>query len=101
MASTARPSSRPTGAPTVVGKDGAMGEVHAINATRDARTPHEARLALDHPGRGDVLAAHARALDRGEAGYRDPSTGLFVMTSAYLAARGECCGNGCRHCPYC
>ncbi|MDQ1585172.1 MAG: hypothetical protein QOH80_537, partial [Actinomycetota bacterium] len=27
-------------------------------------------------------------------------TGLFVLTSAFLAARGDCCGRGCRHCPY-
>ncbi|MGH9061761.1 MAG: DUF5522 domain-containing protein, partial [Acidimicrobiales bacterium] len=32
--------------------------------------------------------------------YLDPSTGLFVMTSAAHLARGACCGSGCRHCPY-
>ena len=32
--------------------------------------------------------------------YPDPATGLFVLTAATLAARAECCGNGCRHCPY-
>lgn len=26
--------------------------------------------------------------------------GLMVLTSAFLARRGYCCGNGCRHCPY-
>ena len=26
--------------------------------------------------------------------------GLLVFTSSYLLARGYCCGNGCRHCPY-
>jgi hypothetical protein len=26
--------------------------------------------------------------------------GLMVFTAAYLLARGYCCGNGCRHCPY-
>lgn len=30
----------------------------------------------------------------------DPDTGLFVMTSHYLREQGECCGNGCRHCPW-
>lgn len=44
--------------------------------------------------------AHDRAVDEGEAGYVDPTSGLFVLTAAYLAARGRCCGNACRHCPY-
>lgn len=26
--------------------------------------------------------------------------GRCVFTAAYLARRGWCCGNGCRHCPY-
>ncbi len=47
-----------------------------------------------------ILRAHQEALDRGEDGYIDPHTGLFVMTAAALGARGECCGAGCRHCPY-
>lgn len=45
-------------------------------------------------------AAHQAATERGEGGYFDPATGLFVMTAATLAARGTCCGSGCRHCPY-
>ena len=44
--------------------------------------------------------AHDAAVARGEPGYLDPVSGLFVMTSAALAARGYCCENGCRHCPY-
>lgn len=36
----------------------------------------------------------------GDAGYLDPDSGLFVLTSAYLTERGTCCGSGCRHCPY-
>jgi hypothetical protein len=48
----------------------------------------------------DIVAAHAAAIDRDEAGYLDPETGLFVLTAAYLAERGYCCENGCRHCPY-
>jgi hypothetical protein len=46
------------------------------------------------------LAAHAAALEAGEAGYVDPTTGLFVFTAAFLADRGSCCDTGCRHCPY-
>jgi hypothetical protein len=26
--------------------------------------------------------------------------GFMVFTEAYHLARGYCCGNGCRHCPY-
>lgn len=26
--------------------------------------------------------------------------GLYVFTAWYHLKRGECCGNGCRHCPY-
>ena len=44
--------------------------------------------------------AHDAAVAAGEPGYLDPVSGLFVMTSAYLLARGFCCGSGCRHCPY-
>jgi hypothetical protein len=47
-----------------------------------------------------VAEAHAAAIAAGEAGYTDPQTGLFVLTSAYLSDRGTCCGNRCRHCPY-
>jgi len=66
----------------------------------DRRDPHPDRLPVDAPGRDAIVAAHDDALQRGEPGYFDPRTGLFVMTAAYLWARGTCCDNGCRHCPY-
>jgi hypothetical protein len=44
--------------------------------------------------------AHDRAVRDGEAMYPDPVTGFLVMTTATLLERGECCGSGCRHCPY-
>jgi hypothetical protein len=47
-----------------------------------------------------ALAEHVAACQRGDAGYLDPDTNLFVMTSVYLLERGTCCGSGCRHCPY-
>jgi hypothetical protein len=67
-----------------------------------------ARLAVPDPGRLDpsrpdyraVLAAHGRALEAGEDGYLDPSTGLWCFTAAWLWERGSCCDSGCRHCPY-
>jgi hypothetical protein len=48
----------------------------------------------------EIVAAHDAALTDGSAGYADPATGLFVLTARFLAERGRCCGNGCRHCPY-
>lgn len=69
-------------------------------ADRALTEPHPARLPLDHPDRDQILAAHAAALAADEAGYLDPASGLFVLTAGFLAARGTCCGRGCRHCPY-
>ena len=45
-------------------------------------------------------AAHDRAVAIGAPSYVDPETGYLVLTATTLRARGECCGNGCRHCPY-
>jgi hypothetical protein len=69
-------------------------------ADRPLSMPASWRLAPDHPGRDQILAAHDAALATGRAGYADPATGLFVLTARYLAERGWCCDNGCRHCPY-
>lgn len=69
-------------------------------AERPLTEPHSSRLAPDDPARAELLAAHAAALEAGESGYLDPSSGLFVLTAGFLAARGTCCGRGCRHCPY-
>ena len=73
-----------------------MGEPLADRALTE---PHPDRLRADHPLRATILAAHAGALEAGRAGYPDPGTGLFVLTAGFLAARGTCCGRGCRHCP--
>jgi len=48
----------------------------------------------------EVVEAHDAAVRAAEDGYVDPRTGFLVFTSAYLLVRGECCGSGCRHCPY-
>jgi hypothetical protein len=69
-------------------------------APRPLTEPHPDRLAPEDPHREPILAAHAEALETGEAGYLDPASGLFVLTAAFLARRGTCCGRGCRHCPY-
>jgi hypothetical protein len=57
----------------------------------------------DRPDRDlplEVLAAHDEAVAAGRDWYPDPATGFMVLTSEFLAARGTCCGSGCRHCPY-
>ncbi len=51
-------------------------------------------------GYHQAMAAHRQAVERDQPGYLDPRSGLFVMTATALAARGGCCGCGCRHCPY-
>ena len=66
----------------------------------DRRIPHPSRLAPDAPGYAEILRAHDAACARGDEGYLDPRTGLFVMTAEYHWARGVCCETGCRHCPY-
>ena len=69
-------------------------------APRPLAEPHPQRLPADHPDRREVLAAHEAALAAGDPGYLDPGSGLFVLTARFLADRGTCCGQGCRHCPY-
>jgi hypothetical protein len=69
-------------------------------ADRPLSEPARSRLPLNHPRRKEILANHDAAMASGRPGYPDPVTGLFVLTAAWLAERGTCCGNGCRHCPY-
>lgn len=40
-----------------------------------------------------------KSLTEGEDFYYNEQ-GFMVLTAHYLSARGYCCGNGCRHCPY-
>jgi hypothetical protein len=47
-----------------------------------------------------AIEAHHHALMLGDAGYFDPSSGLFVQTARTLWDRGTCCEQGCRHCPF-
>jgi hypothetical protein len=71
-----------------------------VHADRPLSQPSPSRLPPDTPGRAEIIAAHDAALARGEAGYLDPVSGLFVLTARFLADRGFCCERGCRHCPY-
>jgi hypothetical protein len=34
------------------------------------------------------------------ADYYFNEQGYMVLTEKYHLQRGECCGNGCKHCPY-
>ncbi len=62
--------------------------------------PDPSRCAPSRPDYAAILAAHAEAVERGETTYKDPSTGLTVLTVTAHLARGTCCDSGCRHCPF-
>jgi len=47
-----------------------------------------------------IMELHDAAVVAGIACYRDPRSGLSVMTAEFLNKRGYCCESGCRHCPY-
>ena len=49
---------------------------------------------------GAIRDAHEAAIRHGQPSYLDPDTGYVVLTAPTLLARGDCCGNGCRHCPW-
>jgi len=74
--------------------------VDAPLADRPLGLPHAKRLAPSHPQYERIIALHSEAMERGEPGYRDPSSSLFVFTAKFHAERGYCCDSGCRHCPY-
>lgn len=69
-------------------------------APRPLDEPALSRFPKDAPARDEALRRHSSAMAAGQAGYLDPTTGLFVLTAAFHAERGSCCGSGCRHCPY-
>ena len=62
--------------------------------------PHPRRLPPETPGYDQILALHEATIRRGDSRYRDPISGLWVMTAAHLWERGSCCFSGCRHCPW-
>ncbi|MEI8023575.1 MAG: DUF5522 domain-containing protein [Actinomycetota bacterium] len=69
-------------------------------AGRPLNEPNESRLSPDVNGYEVIISAHDEAMARGSDGYIDPISSLFVITAATLKARGFCCVNNCRHCPY-
>ena len=48
----------------------------------------------------DIFMAHMMAVQRRQLSYLDKKTGFDVLTVTQLIYNEECCGNGCRHCPY-
>jgi hypothetical protein len=62
--------------------------------------PDPSRLDPSREDYDAIIEAHEAAVRSGEITYRDPATGLFVLTVATHLARGHCCESGCRHCPY-
>lgn len=62
--------------------------------------PHPGRLDPSRPDYVRIVDAHHEAVLLGQAGYLDPTSGLFAQTARSLWDRGSCCEQGCRHCPY-
>ncbi len=66
----------------------------------DVARPHASRCNPSREDYDDIIAAHEAAVQNNESLYRDPRTGLMVLTVAAHLARGTCCESGCRHCPF-
>ncbi|XP_030063210.1 uncharacterized protein C1orf53 homolog [Microcaecilia unicolor] len=47
-----------------------------------------------------IMESHEQACRAGQENYVDPETGYLVFTRFAHLQRGQCCGCGCRHCPY-
>ena len=47
-----------------------------------------------------IWELHDAACERGDFTYQDPETGYVVFTRLGLLQREQCCGAGCRHCPF-
>ena len=62
--------------------------------------PHPARLEPARPDYVAIMEAHHQAVTTGAPAYLDPASGLLALTARTLWDRGECCGSGCRHCPW-
>jgi hypothetical protein len=58
------------------------------------------RLSPKHPRFNEIQNRHRSAIAEGNPSYKDPASGLTVMTAKFLADRGYCCLSGCRHCPF-
>ena len=72
-----------------------------VPSDRPLNVPSTLRLDPANKNYSKIIAAHDEALAKNLDGYIDPFNSLYVLTSASLVARGFCCENNCRHCPYC
>ena len=63
-------------------------------------TPHPSRLSPTRADYDTIMRAHDSAVAANESTYRDPATGLLVLTVRTHLERGTCCESGCRHCPF-
>jgi len=57
-------------------------------------------VAVEGEPADSIRRAHDVAVERGDPSYLDLLTGYVVFTATTLLAQGQCCGNGCRHCPF-
>ena len=62
--------------------------------------PHPSRCSPTRDDYDAIILAHEEAVRLDHVTYGDPSTGLNVLTVSTHLARGACCANNCRHCPY-
>lgn len=69
-------------------------------ADRPLTQPSDNRLDPARANYEQIIAIHAAAIEAGQDGYLDPTTGAWVFTALSHANRGYCCNSGCRHCPY-
>ncbi|UXR65100.1 DUF5522 domain-containing protein [Bdellovibrio bacteriovorus] len=57
---------------------------------------------MRHPKNSEQILQelHDQACESQQDFYIDPETGYTVFTAFYHLKRGQCCGSGCRHCPW-
>ena len=68
--------------------------------TESPPLPNPERCSPDRHDFAAIVATHATAVAQGQSTYRDPSSGLFVLTYRAHLDRGTCCSSQCRHCPF-
>lgn len=61
--------------------------------------PRERHL-VSGSGNESWRSIHEAACRSGALAYTDPETGYRVFTATALSRREQCCGSGCRHCPF-
>lgn len=71
-----------------------------VLADRPLNIPSPFRLDPSNKNFAKILVAHDEAMANNSDGYTDPVNSLFVITALAHKARGYCCENNCRHCPY-